>query len=488
MHPSFLSSRFYPNIWNYDEEPRYLSWDIRDMTAHFVFFNSRISSGMEGASLEFEGFKSLEIANAIRGLKESKRANELMVQMGNQVTEEHEDNMKHLIKRHSSVLVRRGHDQVDLDIALGLLLDQYLYRERFKFNYRSCKQLALHLLRTSEAHKFDRLEKQRQSLIFQRQKLVGDRYHTHQQTLPPTSWPNFPNVEAVYEREPFAAFIASESNEVGELPEELVQSHLAPFLDSWMQAHESDIYARLESPYENLDLAVNVFVCAFCKDDGPRRPASILIGLKDFRSHFKCIDSQFDFQFSVAGRANALALVDLLGMDPKAATVNDLDARDARFLCEACNVSWHPEVLVRQVLTWRECISHVIQLENTDSHRSGTSWALLTAEATECIKRREQPFPNPEHRVWCCNHCPEHYDDATTRTNVPCHAKDEHSIDRPRVNADVIYDRRKLISLNPRKPICVGLEPPEIYQCRSCPDTVNRLWKIDPLKRHIIDK
>jgi hypothetical protein len=39
---------------------------------------------------------------------------------------------------HASVLLRRGHDQVDLDIALGELLDQYLYRERFKFSYR-CK-------------------------------------------------------------------------------------------------------------------------------------------------------------------------------------------------------------------------------------------------------------------------------------------------------------------------------------------------------------
>ena len=39
------------------------------MIERFIFFNSRISSGMAGASLEFEDFKSLEIANAIRGLE-----------------------------------------------------------------------------------------------------------------------------------------------------------------------------------------------------------------------------------------------------------------------------------------------------------------------------------------------------------------------------------------------------------------------------------
>ena len=87
------------------------------MIARFIFFKSRISSGIPGASLEFEDFKSLEIANALRGLEviysiphqmrsadgngqESKRANEFMVQMDSQVTWEHEDNMKQLIKRY----------------------------------------------------------------------------------------------------------------------------------------------------------------------------------------------------------------------------------------------------------------------------------------------------------------------------------------------------------------------------------------------------
>ena len=87
------------------------------MIKRFIFFNSRISSGMAGAALEFEDFKSLEIANAIRGLEvmygvphqirsadvsgqESKKANELMVQMGGQVTKEHEDNLKRLITRY----------------------------------------------------------------------------------------------------------------------------------------------------------------------------------------------------------------------------------------------------------------------------------------------------------------------------------------------------------------------------------------------------
>ena len=162
----------------------------------------------------------------------------------------------------------------------------------------------------------------------------------------------FANAEVIYEREPFAASTASESNEVGVLPEEPVQNHLAAFLNSWMQMHESNIFVRLESPYENLDLAVNVFLCASYEDD--------LIGVKDLRSHFKCIGPQSEFQFSIAGRASALALVDLLGMDPKTATVNYLNARDARFFCEACNISWNQGVLGRPALTWRECVSRAI--------------------------------------------------------------------------------------------------------------------------------
>ena len=137
----------------------------------------------------------------------------------------------------------------------------------------------------------------------------------------------------------------------GVLSEEPVQNHLAAFLDSWMQMHESNIYARLEFPYGNLDLAVNVFVCASCEDD--------LIGLKDLRSHFKCIGPKFDFRFSFAGRARALALVDLLGMDPKTATANILDASDARFFCEGCK---NRGAFGHQALTWRECVSRAILL------------------------------------------------------------------------------------------------------------------------------
>ncbi|EDR04454.1 uncharacterized protein LACBIDRAFT_304523 [Laccaria bicolor S238N-H82] len=463
--PSYREyQRFYHN--NHCRRPRYLTWDINKMITSFLLFNSRISSGILGISGDQCNYGPDE-PSSYKG---------------------HKDNMKELIKRHASVLLRRGHDQVDLDVASGVLLDQYLNRERFKLNYHSYKQLALALLRASEAHKIGRLEKERRPLIFQRQKLVEDRYHTYQKTLPPTSWPNLPRVNVVYEWEPFSAFIASESNEVGVLPEEPVQSHLTPFLDAWMQTHQSNIYARLEAPYENMDLAVNVFVCASCEGRFNRRHASIPIGLKDLRSHFKCIGPQFGFRFSSAGRASALALVDLLGMDPKTATVNDLDARDARFFCEGCDISWDRRVLGRQALKWRECISHVIDVEKVKSHSSVTSWALLTAEATECIKRHEERWPNTEYDVWCCNHCPEHYDKATTKEKALRHAKDVHSIHRARVDVDVIYDRRKLISILPRNPVCVGLKPPEIYQCARCPDTINRLWRIDRLKPHLLDK
>ena len=145
-------------------------------------------------------------------------------------------------------------------------------------------------------------------------------------------------------------------------------------------------------------------------------------------------------------------------------------------------------------------------MENTNSHPSITSWALLTAEAAECIRRREQPFPNPEYDVWCCNHClstttkqrqrPKRFATPKTSTYIYISPGDirltcwvfRHSIDRPRVGVDVIYDRRKLIPIPPRKPTCVGLELPEIYQCVKCPDTINRLWQFDRLKPHLLDK
>jgi hypothetical protein len=44
-------------------------WDISEMITHFQFFNSRISSGIPGASLEFEDFISLKSAKVIRGIE-----------------------------------------------------------------------------------------------------------------------------------------------------------------------------------------------------------------------------------------------------------------------------------------------------------------------------------------------------------------------------------------------------------------------------------
>ena len=112
-----LEQRFYPKPWDFDEVPRYLRWDVSKMITRFVFFNSRISAGISGASLEFEDFKSLEIANVIRGREvicsilhqmhsadvngqESKKANERMSDMDGQVTWEHQNIMKELIKRY----------------------------------------------------------------------------------------------------------------------------------------------------------------------------------------------------------------------------------------------------------------------------------------------------------------------------------------------------------------------------------------------------
>lgn len=82
--PSYREyQRFYHN--NHCRRPRYLTWDINKMITSFLLFNSRISSGILGASLEFENFISLESANVIRVNEESAATNAIMVQMSHQV-------------------------------------------------------------------------------------------------------------------------------------------------------------------------------------------------------------------------------------------------------------------------------------------------------------------------------------------------------------------------------------------------------------------
>ena len=64
-----LDQRFYPNLQDYYQRPRYLTWDINKMITPFLYYNSRTSSDIPGASLEFENFISQESANVIRGIE-----------------------------------------------------------------------------------------------------------------------------------------------------------------------------------------------------------------------------------------------------------------------------------------------------------------------------------------------------------------------------------------------------------------------------------
>ena len=64
-----LDQRFYPNNEDYYRRPRYLTWDISKMITPFLFFKSRISSGIPGASQEFDDFIFRENANVLRGIE-----------------------------------------------------------------------------------------------------------------------------------------------------------------------------------------------------------------------------------------------------------------------------------------------------------------------------------------------------------------------------------------------------------------------------------
>ena len=64
-----LDQRFYPNNEDYYRRPRYLKWDISKMITPILFFKSRISSGIPGASQEFDDFIFRENANVLRGIE-----------------------------------------------------------------------------------------------------------------------------------------------------------------------------------------------------------------------------------------------------------------------------------------------------------------------------------------------------------------------------------------------------------------------------------
>ncbi|KAJ2919391.1 hypothetical protein MD484_g1034, partial [Candolleomyces efflorescens] len=182
-----------------------------------------------------------------------------------------------------------------------------------------------------------------------------------------------------------------------------------------------------------LDLAAIVFSCANCLK-GTHHIGAALVGWDNILAHICSSDANpakwhGTLHWSNQGHASALALMELVGKDPLTTTAKDMDKLDARFYCGNCECKGSIEARRVKVLTWRECLTHVLYRVKPGHHNVPQTWFLLSEEATQAVKLREGPYPLRSKPIWGCGRCAKHLETPDEYGAVVAHITEEHNVD-----------------------------------------------------------
>ncbi|RXW12623.1 hypothetical protein EST38_g13230 [Candolleomyces aberdarensis] len=182
-------------------------------------------------------------------------------------------------------------------------------------------------------------------------------------------------------------------------------SVLSSELSNWYQKVREDLAEKLQLAYPAVlespvapelevstaeaafDLAAVVFSCASCLK-ATYHLGTALVGWDNILAHIcssKLGSSKWHgtLHWSEKGHASALALMELVGKDPRTTTAEDMDKLDARFFCGNCEYTDFTGVQWKKALKWRECLTHVLYCVKPGHDDNPQTWLLLSEEATQ---------------------------------------------------------------------------------------------------------
>ncbi|KAF7318808.1 F-box domain-containing protein [Mycena chlorophos] len=149
------------------------------------------------------------------------------------------------------------------------------------------------------------------------------------------------------------------------------------------------------------------------------------------------------FELSGNGVRAAAALVRSVGLEENKTTCAEMDALDARFLCQVCMPKGvGGGGLYYPAYSWRSAIIHFV---SSHADEEVPRWDRLDDARAEFVKHRE----TDETRSWACNHCAEHIERCDTVVNVIEHVKTKHGIVDPTASQDLV--RLLALELTPVK-------------------------------------
>ncbi|KAF6746736.1 hypothetical protein DFP72DRAFT_1076071 [Ephemerocybe angulata] len=143
--------------------------------------------------------------------------------------------------------------------------------------------------------------------------------------------------------------------------------------------------------------------------------------------------SKYEFNSDVSKACSSVITV--AGLPPATATIAEMDAKDARFVCKLC-VSMNGY----NVFTWRAAARHV-WFGGNQNH----SMRLATEEEEKMSKENELALREGA-KAWSCNHCRAFLEPSASRTKpvVLEHLKSEHGItaDEAKLDEDYYVNQR----------------------------------------------
>ncbi|KAJ6460239.1 hypothetical protein C8R45DRAFT_1180335 [Mycena sanguinolenta] len=180
----------------------------------------------------------------------------------------------------------------------------------------------------------------------------------------------YPPPHTIHTFPPFVALLNQDSDEFLSLTDPKFSEAFADaptLIEAWENEMQTHLVTLLPGAHTGeklnfrlLERATSVFTV--CKTNA--RSSDLAIGWAEPRAHLHWFQGRPQpaipngplVMFNPHGSAVAAELATLLGMDPKTATVTDMDKTNERFVCGNCPLG--PQDL-RPVMRWRDCVLHV---------------------------------------------------------------------------------------------------------------------------------
>lgn len=168
------------------------------------------------------------------------------------------------------------------------------------------------------------------------------------------------------------------------------------------------------------------------------------------------------FIYNELSSGHCSELIDMAGLNPQTASVNEMDSMDPRFVCDTCSTL---NGYGYAILSWRAALCHLLKHPN-----SWPTMRLASKDEAAEAKSNEGQFREAA-AAWACNHCSDFLAAASagTKAAVLEHLENEHQIIDPKATEDYFINERCRHTYEVPYHISTSKPP----SCRSCDSSVS---------------